>query len=205
MTKISITLSLLFWTTNLIAQIDTPTKTIKEKNHCINVLFSQLDSTKLMTHKSADVKDLKGKTMQIDSLNYKVVKVWGVNGTIKSQVISNQLVKIDLRQDFNSKGKVKAIGFTTSNNMKIGDWDYYLENYETVDTKPSINGENFDVSPFVTFCNFFEIAKINNLTKGEFDITASYDLGQWQIINKDLKEIMRYDAFKSKMEKSKMK
>lgn len=205
MTKIWKALSLLFWTTNLVAQTDTPTDIIKEKNNCINLLFSQLDSTKLKTYKSTDIKDLKGKTTQIDSLNYKVIKVWDINGTIKSHIVSNQLTKIDLRQDFNSKGKIKTIGFTTSNNMKIGSWDNYLDNFETNDSKPLFNGENFEVSPFTTFCDFFEIAKTNNLTKGEFDISALYETGHWQIVNKDRKEIMRYDAFKFKMVKSKMK
>jgi hypothetical protein len=204
MTKIYISILLLFWADNLKAQLDRD-GVVKEMNLCIYELFSQLDSTKFKTYKSVDINSADGVITIIDSLNFKVTRTHNKSGTIISQTISNELVRIKLCDYYNSSGQIKNIGYTTSGNTKIGYWENYIKNYDKDDAKTISNGEHFD-NPFFTFCDFFKLAKDNKLAVGQFDITSDDSYGKyWQIVNKDKNEIMKYDLKKLVMTKSKMK
>ncbi len=204
MTRLCIPILLLFWTDSLKAQLDRDW-VIKEMNLCIYELFSSLDSTKFKTYKSVYINDTDGVTTTIDSLNFKVTRTRNKSGTVISQSISNELVRIKLCDYYNSSGQIKNIGYTTSGNTKIGSWENYIKNYDKDDQKTISNGEHFD-NPFFTFCDFYKLAKDNQLAVGQFDITIDDNYGEyWQIVNKDKKEIMRYDLKKFTMTKSKMK
>ena len=204
MTKIYISILLLFWADNLKAQLDRDW-VIKEMNLCIYELFIQVDSTKFKTYNSVDIKSASGVITIIDSLNFKVTRTHNKSGTIISQTIFNELVRIKLCDYYNSRGQIKNIGFTTSGNTKIGYWENYIKNYDKDDPKTISNGEHFD-NPFFTFCDFFKLAKDNKLAVGQFDITSDDSYGKyWQIVNKDKNEIMKYDLKKLTMTKSKIK
>jgi len=203
MNKICISIILLFWADSLKAQGLDPAWVIKVMNTCIYELFSQVDSTNNKTYKGVDINDTDGVITIIDSTNYKLTRTRNKSGTVISQTISNEYVRIKLCQYFNSSGQIKNIGFSTTGNTKIGHWENYIKNYDKDDPKTIYSGENFDPA-FITFCGFFKKAKDNNLTIGDFEITLQDDKC-WQIVNWDKKEVMRYDLHKFTITKSMIK
>ena len=150
-----------------------------EKNQCIYELFMKTVEKNSPIIKSDTVVTIHRKTITIDSLNFRTIRLVENNGTISQEAIVNMTTKVGFWRVFNNN-RIANQGFKASFAIPIGIW------IET-DNNGKMSFVNYDFDRVLPFCEFSRLADKNGFLKGEHTYSLQSD-SIWVLDNWDLNE-----------------
>jgi hypothetical protein len=152
---------------------------LKEKNQCINELFKKTVYEGSPNIKCDTVTTILRKTITIDSLNFKTIRLVEFNGEISQEATVNMVTRVGIWRIYN-KNRVVSQGFKASFAIPIGIW---IE----IDDKGKMKFVDYEVDRIISFCDFSKIAAKNGFLKGDHTYSLQSD-SIWALDNWDLNE-----------------